>query len=177
MRWSWSGARRAGHRWPGRGSAASAPPCSSRPSGTSRAGGSRSTGSGPRVSPAPCTCRSRRSRTGRAGGADRRARKPRIWGRGRQKQAGKAAKEERMDKGWQDKVRARAHAIWEREGQPEGGAERHWAQAEEELRAEGRGRAEMPVVEAAGSALGAVSTAGTETWTGEGGAVGSDEPE
>jgi Protein of unknown function (DUF2934) len=38
-----------------------------------------------------------------------------------------------------DKVRERAYAIWEREGQPEGGAERHWAQAEEELRAEEQG--------------------------------------
>ena len=82
-----------------------------------------------------------------------------------------------MDQEWQDKVRARAHAIWEREGRPEGGDERHWAQAEEELRAEEQGRAEMPVVEAAGSAVGAVSTAGTETWTGEGGVVGGGEPE
>src|SRR3954447_11681137 len=91
---------------------------------------------------------------------------------------GRRPRRQCMDKEWQDKVRARAHAIWEREGQPEGGAERHWAQAEEELlRAEERGRAEMPVVEAAGSAAGAVSTAGTETWTGEGGAVGGKEPE
>src|SRR4051812_14551655 len=39
----------------------------------------------------------------------------------------------------EDEVRARAHAIWEREGRPEGGAERHWAQAEEGLRGEGDG--------------------------------------
>lgn len=32
------------------------------------------------------------------------------------------------------KMREQAHAIWEREGRPEGQAERHWAQAEEELR-------------------------------------------
>ena len=32
----------------------------------------------------------------------------------------------------EDRVRARAYALWEREGQPEGGAERHWTQAEEE---------------------------------------------
>jgi hypothetical protein len=38
-----------------------------------------------------------------------------------------------MDTGWSSKVRARAHAIWERLGRPEGAAERHWAQAEEEL--------------------------------------------
>jgi hypothetical protein len=47
-----------------------------------------------------------------------------------------------MDAEWDDKVRARAYAIWEREGRPEGGAERHWAQAAEELRAEERGRTE-----------------------------------
>jgi hypothetical protein len=35
-----------------------------------------------------------------------------------------------MDAEWEDKVRARAYAVWEREGQAEGGAERHWAQAE-----------------------------------------------
>ena len=38
-----------------------------------------------------------------------------------------------------ERVRARAYAIWVSEGQPEGGAERHWAQAEEELRAEAAG--------------------------------------
>src|SRR3954452_357006 len=48
----------------------------------------------------------------------------------------------------EDEVRARAHALWEREGRPEGGAERHWAQAEAELRAEGDGRAGAPAVEA-----------------------------
>jgi Protein of unknown function (DUF2934) len=72
------------------------------------------------------------------------------------------------------RVRERAHAIWEREGRPEDGAERHWAQAEEELRTDEQGRGEMPVVEAAGTAVG---TAGTETWTGEGGAVGGGGPE
>jgi len=43
--------------------------------------------------------------------------------------------------GPQDKVRERAYAIWEREGRPEGGAERHWTRAEEELRAEEQGEA------------------------------------
>ena len=57
-----------------------------------------------------------------------------------------------MDTEWEDKVRARAYAVWEHEGQSEGGAERHWAQAEEELRAEGQGRAEAPGAEAAGPA-------------------------
>jgi hypothetical protein len=64
-----------------------------------------------------------------------------------------------MNADWEDRVRARAHALWEREGCPEGGAERHWAQAEEEL------RAEAPIVEAAGTAGDATSTAGTETWS------------
>jgi DNA-binding LytR/AlgR family response regulator len=32
-------------------------------------------------------------------------------------------------------VRRRAHALWEREGRPEGRAERHWQAAEKELRA------------------------------------------
>jgi hypothetical protein len=31
-------------------------------------------------------------------------------------------------------IRERAHAIWEREGRPEGEAEAHWIQAREELR-------------------------------------------
>ena len=45
-----------------------------------------------------------------------------------------------MDADWSDKVRARAYAIREREGRPEGGAaERHWAQVEAEPRAEGDG--------------------------------------
>ena len=57
-----------------------------------------------------------------------------------------------MGTAWEDKVRARAYAIWEPEGEPEGGAGRHWAQAEEELRAEGQGRAEAPGAEAAGPA-------------------------
>jgi hypothetical protein len=51
---------------------------------------------------------------------------------------------------WEDKIRARAYAIWEREGKPEGGAERHWAQAQEELQAEEeQGQAEAPAAEAA----------------------------
>jgi hypothetical protein len=49
-----------------------------------------------------------------------------------------------MDAGWEDKVRERAYALWEEEGQPEGGSERHWAKAEEELRAEERGRTDVP---------------------------------
>jgi hypothetical protein len=36
-----------------------------------------------------------------------------------------------------ERVRQRAYAIWMSEGQPEGGAERHWEQAEAEVRAQG----------------------------------------
>jgi hypothetical protein len=32
-----------------------------------------------------------------------------------------------------EKIRARAHQIWEREGRPEGRDEQHWAQAEHEI--------------------------------------------
>ena len=38
-----------------------------------------------------------------------------------------------MEQSQAEQVRSRAHAIWEREGRPEGGAERHWAMAEAEL--------------------------------------------
>ena len=57
-----------------------------------------------------------------------------------------------MDTDWEDRVRARAYAIWEREGQLEGGAERHWTQVEEEERAEARGQGEVPATEVAGTA-------------------------
>jgi hypothetical protein len=84
-----------------------------------------------------------------------------------------------MDTDWLSKVRARAYAIWERLGRPEDAAERHWTQAEEELRAEeGHGRAGAeapPVVEAAGQEA-ASAAAGTETWTGQDSSVGG-EPE
>src|SRR4051794_14182327 len=67
-----------------------------------------------------------------------------------------------MEAGWEDKVRVRAHATWEREGRPEGGADRHWGQAEEELRAEGDGRAGAPAVEAVRTAAEAEGAAGPE---------------
>ena len=41
-----------------------------------------------------------------------------------------------MNADWNERVRTRAYEIWEREGRPEGGAERDWLEAEEELRAE-----------------------------------------
>ncbi len=79
-----------------------------------------------------------------------------------------------MDMAWEDRVRARAYALWEREGRPEGRAEEHWRQAEEELRAEEQRRAGAPLAEAAGIAADAASTAGTETWPGPGGPVGGE---
>ena len=48
------------------------------------------------------------------------------------------------DRTWEQKVRERAYAIWEREGRPDGAAERHWAMAETELRAEGVERLVAP---------------------------------
>ena len=46
-----------------------------------------------------------------------------------------------MNDDWEERVRARAYATWEREGRPNGGAEQHWTMAEEELRAEAAGTA------------------------------------
>jgi hypothetical protein len=36
----------------------------------------------------------------------------------------------------EDRIRRRAHEIWEREGRPEGRHEEHWAQARREVAAE-----------------------------------------
>ena len=57
-----------------------------------------------------------------------------------------------MRDGWEDRVRERAYAIWEREGRPEGGAERHWTQAEGELRAEEGGGSGPAAADATGTA-------------------------
>ncbi|RFC65717.1 MULTISPECIES: DUF2934 domain-containing protein [Mesorhizobium] len=35
-----------------------------------------------------------------------------------------------------ERIRERAHAIWDREGKPEGAAQRHWQQAEGEIEKE-----------------------------------------
>lgn len=45
-----------------------------------------------------------------------------------------------MDEGWQQKVRERAYAIWERVGRPDGQAEQRWLEAEAALRAEQGGQ-------------------------------------
>lgn len=39
-----------------------------------------------------------------------------------------------MDQDHQERIRQRAHEIWESEGRPEGRDANHWAQAEQELR-------------------------------------------
>jgi hypothetical protein len=42
---------------------------------------------------------------------------------------------------WQERIRQRAQAIWEREGRPEGRHEDHWREAEKEIAAEDSGPA------------------------------------
>ena len=44
-----------------------------------------------------------------------------------------------MGTDWEECVRSRAYAIWEREGQMGGDADQHWVRAEAELRAEADG--------------------------------------
>ena len=44
----------------------------------------------------------------------------------------------------QERIRQRAHEIWEGEGQPEGRHAQHWAQASREIEAQG-GKAPPPV--------------------------------
>lgn len=41
-----------------------------------------------------------------------------------------------MDQDHQDRIRQRAHEIWESEGRPEGRDADHWSRAEEELRSQ-----------------------------------------
>ena len=38
----------------------------------------------------------------------------------------------------EERIRKRAHEIWEKEGRPDGEGHRHWAQAESEVDAEGK---------------------------------------
>ena len=60
-----------------------------------------------------------------------------------------------MDMHREGQVRLRAYALWEREGRPEGGAERHWTRAEDELRAEGQDRTEAPAASTVDAGTGA----------------------
>jgi hypothetical protein len=52
-----------------------------------------------------------------------------------------------MDDAWEQRVRERAYAIWQREGNVDGSAEQFWLMAEEELLAEGQGPASGPAEE------------------------------
>ena len=54
-----------------------------------------------------------------------------------------------MDEAWQQRVRERAYAIWQREGNPDGAPEQYWLMAEEELLAEGQGPSHRPSAEPA----------------------------
>ncbi len=47
-----------------------------------------------------------------------------------------------MDQDREERIRARAYEIWEREGRQEGSHEAHWQQAENELREEDGGEQE-----------------------------------
>ncbi len=76
-----------------------------------------------------------------------------------------------MDEARRRRLSERAHAVWERERRPEGQSERHWATAEEELRAEEQGQAGAPSVEGTAAAS---TAAATETWTGPDGSVGGE---
>ena len=50
-----------------------------------------------------------------------------------------------MADGRHDRIRQRAHEIWEQEGRPEGAHERHWRQAENEVVAQDARTAKKPV--------------------------------
>ncbi|HUD93368.1 DUF2934 domain-containing protein [Sphingobium sp.] len=64
-----------------------------------------------------------------------------------------------MSQDTQEKIRARAHAIWEAQGHPDGRAEDHWRQAESEIAAQAQssdqnGEAPLPNPLATGAAAG-----------------------
>lgn len=47
-----------------------------------------------------------------------------------------------MSDGREDRIRERAHELWQREGSPEGREQDHWQQAEREIDAETTGEGE-----------------------------------
>ncbi len=67
-----------------------------------------------------------------------------------------------MDEARRQRLSERAHAVWEREGRPEGQSERHWATAEEELRAEEQDQAGAP--DAEGTAAASTARAHPSPW-------------
>jgi hypothetical protein len=68
-----------------------------------------------------------------------------------------------MNAEWNERVRIRAYEIWEREGRPEGGAERHWREAEEEVQAEDAAMGGTQATEAEFADDGARAATGTGT--------------
>lgn len=68
-----------------------------------------------------------------------------------------------MDDGVEDRIRARAHAIWEAQGHPEGLAERHWEQATAEIRQADEAAAPLANPLASGAAADALSQPGSPT--------------
>lgn len=62
-----------------------------------------------------------------------------------------------MDDGMEDEIRARAHAIWEAQGHPEGLAEQHWEQARAEISASREPGETLPNPLATGAAAGALT--------------------
>jgi hypothetical protein len=70
-----------------------------------------------------------------------------------------------MDEAWQQRVRERAYAIWQREGNPDGAPKQFWLMAEEELLAEGQGPLSSPASNppASTSETGADAPKGTKT--------------
>ncbi|RWP80049.1 MAG: DUF2934 domain-containing protein [Mesorhizobium sp.] len=63
--------------------------------------------------------------------------KPLIEGLGQHQEA---------DHGQEERIRRRAHEIWEREGRPQGREREHWDQAVQEIEAEGSEAERGPVV-------------------------------
>jgi hypothetical protein len=54
------------------------------------------------------------------------------------------------DEAWQQRVRERAYAIWQRAGNPDGAAEQFWLMAEEELLSEVQAPSSEPAQEPPG---------------------------
>lgn len=58
-----------------------------------------------------------------------------------------------IDRNDEDRIRVRAHEIWERQGRPEGQHDAHWDQARQEIEGEqGQQRVEEPLIQATGLA-------------------------
>lgn len=62
-----------------------------------------------------------------------------------------------MDDGIEDEIRARAHAIWEAHGHPDGLADQHWEQARAEILEARQPGASLPNPLASGAAAEALT--------------------